>query len=64
VVTDSSKRTKWYHNPEVAEVIRNYPYLNKMWDDIEVDYYDSDIVGDWEEMKAHAPLQYAVPQTN
>lgn len=47
-VTDASRRTKWHHNPETADYIRNHPQLKKHFKHISVSYYDEDIHGDWE----------------
>lgn len=49
-VTDTSDRTIWHHNPNVANIIRNHPQLKKHYREIEVGYYDQTIVGDWEQL--------------
>ena len=51
-VTDNNKNTQWHHNSQAAELVRSHPYLNKMWSDIEISYWDEDIVGDWEQIAA------------
>ena len=51
-VTDHSKRTKWYHDPEVEEVIKKHPFIKlKADNDFNVEYYDEAIVGPWDENK-------------
>jgi hypothetical protein len=47
-VTDVTKRGKWHHNPKVAEYLRSNAWLSK-FDISDIDYYDSDIEGDWAE---------------
>lgn len=50
LITDASKGTKWNHNPNTANFIRNHPFFkNKQIDHIM--YWDEDVVGDWEELK-------------
>lgn len=50
-VTDYSRNTKWHENPQAANFIRNHPYMRKMFgDNIDIDYYNDAIVGDWEEL--------------
>jgi hypothetical protein len=51
MVTDYTKNTSWYHNPDTANYIRNSSYLsNKKIRNIEISYFDEDIVGNWEEI--------------
>ncbi len=49
VVTDASNNTIWRHSPAVKTAIVNHPHMNRLFDQIEVRYYDEDVVGDWEE---------------
>lgn len=49
-VTDSSKGTKWHHNPNAAKAIKSHRHMNKLFKKINVSYYDDAIVGDWEEL--------------
>ena len=49
VVTDSSKRTNWHHNPDVADAIRNHPHLGSQFNIEDISYYDEAIVGSWHE---------------
>lgn len=48
LITDASSITPYHHNPEVREIIENNPWM-KRFSDIVIEYYDSAIVGDWEE---------------
>lgn len=49
-ITDSTKGTKWHHNPNVAEWIRLRPvwWINPK--NITISYYDEAIVGKWEDL--------------
>lgn len=47
-VTDASNNTIWRHSPNVKPAIMNHPHMNRLFDQIEVRYYDEDVVGDWE----------------
>lgn len=48
LVTDNSTSTKWNHNPNTENYIRNHPFFkNKVKD---VMYYDQNIVGDWSQL--------------
>lgn len=50
VVTDFVKLgSKWYHNPNLKDWIINHPGWNTKAK-IEVDYFDSAIVGDWADL--------------
>lgn len=49
-VTDSTKGTKWFHNPNVAGWIRSRPVWWSNPDDIVVSYFDEAEVGEWEDM--------------
>ncbi len=49
-VTDSTKGTKWHHNPNVADWIRARPFWWINPADIVISYYDEDEVGEWEDM--------------
>ena len=47
MITDNTTHTPLWHNPDIwMSVVRN-DYLSKTFRTIEVDYYDSNIVGDW-----------------
>ena len=48
IVTSHSSGTDWHHNHETANAIRSSGYMSG-FSDVEVDYYDSDEVGDWEQ---------------
>lgn len=50
-VTDSAKRSPWFHNPLTANQIRRCNYLKNNFSDISVSYFDEAIVGDWEELQ-------------
>ena len=52
MVTDFSQRTIWHENRNTANVIRENPYMKRMFDQLEIGYYNEDIVGDWEEIYA------------
>ena len=51
MVTDTSKRTNWNHNPEVYDAIINHRFIRLYGEDIEgddfVSYYDEAIGGSW-----------------
>ena len=51
VVTDTSKLTKWHHNPKVYDAIINHRFIRLYGGDIEddefVSYYDEAIGGSW-----------------
>lgn len=47
LVTDNSRHTKWHHNEAVNEEIMTCGHLKKLFSDIEINYYDEDIVGPW-----------------
>jgi hypothetical protein len=49
LITDASTITPYHHNPKTKQTILNNPWMKK-FNDIEVDYYDSAIVGDWEKL--------------
>jgi hypothetical protein len=50
MVTDSIKFNKKYSDsPEVADIIKN-SYLKNLYKNISVEYYNQDIVGDWEKL--------------
>lgn len=49
-VSDATKRGKWFHNPAIGDFIRSNKFIQRKWSDIEIDYYDDAIVGDWEEL--------------
>lgn len=48
-ITDNVRKTKWWHNPEVVDAIHNCHYLNRVFADIEINYYDEDIGGRWDD---------------
>lgn len=50
-VTDSTKNSKWHHNPDLKKHIENHPQLKKHFKKVHVNYYDEDIHGPWHEMK-------------
>jgi hypothetical protein len=50
VVSDASKNTPWFHNPEVSEAIRENAFMQTNFKGISVGYFDEDIVGDWENL--------------
>ena len=51
-VSDLSKRGPWHHNPKVADAIRaNKPLKEFSHHTVDVNYYDGDIVGPWENLK-------------
>jgi hypothetical protein len=47
VVTDNNRSGPWFHNAAVADVISNNPYLKRTFPEIDISYFDEDIVGDW-----------------
>ena len=49
-VTDFTSRTKWHHNPELADWIREHPAWWMDGNYIDIGYYDEAIVGPWEEL--------------
>ena len=49
IVTDYVRKTNWYHNPETANAIKSNGYISSSFKDIEISYFDEDIVGDWED---------------
>lgn len=46
-VTDGTKNTIWHHNPMIENMIRGNRYIQKTFTNIEINYYDEAIVGDW-----------------
>jgi hypothetical protein len=50
MVTDNTDNTPLWHNPMVAEIVRDHPYLRSVFGEVTVSYYDENIVGDWEEL--------------
>jgi len=48
IVTDFSQYTDWHHHHETANAIRSNGYMSG-FSNVEVDYYDSAEVGDWEQ---------------
>jgi hypothetical protein len=46
-ITDTIKNSHLWHNPKVAEIIMNNPYIKRNFTQVEVSYYDEDIYGDW-----------------
>lgn len=49
-VTDHVQNTMWSHNAAVAAAIQNHPYMRRMFTKVTVQYYDEDIVGDWQKL--------------
>jgi hypothetical protein len=48
MITDYSKNTKWYHNPDVVNYIREESYFSGKR--VNISYFDKNIVGDWEDL--------------
>jgi 8-oxo-dGTP pyrophosphatase MutT (NUDIX family) len=66
-VTDNTRHTKWFHNPEIVGEIKHNVGLQRMFDDISIEYFDSAIYGDWDHLAddelvessgAHTPPEY------
>lgn len=51
-ITDSSRRSVWHHSPKAYDYVMSHPWLNKLFKEIEVSYYDEDIYGDWRDIDA------------
>jgi hypothetical protein len=49
-ITDNSENTPIWHSPEIHWDVMLHPYLEKMFKDIDVSYYDEDIYGDWTDL--------------
>jgi hypothetical protein len=47
VVTDNTRNTSWWHDGNVAAVIEDHPFMLRNFKSVEIDFYDSDVVGDW-----------------
>jgi hypothetical protein len=47
IVTDNMKGTPLYHTGEAETIIQDCAFVQKAFRSVNVDYYDSDIVGDW-----------------
>jgi hypothetical protein len=47
VITDNSRNSPWWHSGEVIEVIETNNYLKRNFTNIEIGFYDEDIVGPW-----------------
>lgn len=47
-VTDASEKSKFFHDSRVSTIIRSNPWMRKRFSEIDVEYYDHDIVGDWD----------------
>ena len=50
IVTDNTRDTPWWHNGDVADAIEENPFIVKNFKYLEIEYYDSDIVGDWKSL--------------
>ena len=50
IVTDNTRNTVWWHNGDVADEIIAHPYIRRNFIDVELSFYDEDIVGDWREL--------------
>lgn len=48
-VTDNTRNTKWFHNPNTEEYIRSNTYLKKL-KIANVSFFDEDIFGSWNDM--------------
>lgn len=53
LVTDFTKKSQWFHNPELADWIKNHSYIQSLADEdyIEISYFDEDVYGDWEDIE-------------
>ena len=51
-VTDATRHTSWFHNPEIADALMNSQALRRALGapPTEVTYFDEDVVGPWHEM--------------
>ena len=53
-VTDASKYTKWYRQPETWNYIQNHPFF-KFRNIEDISYWDEDINGKWDDSKDEGP---------
>jgi|GEM_PF-4260096 len=53
LVTDFTKKSQWFHNPNLADWIKDHPYIQSLADEgyIDISYFDEDIYGDWENLE-------------
>ncbi len=49
VITDNSDNTMWDHNGDVVEAVMACGYLTSHFRSIDVEFYDQDIMGRWDE---------------
>ncbi len=54
-VTDNVRHTRWFHNPEVADAIYQNPWIARLFNEIEIDYFDDGIWGDWANLQDEEP---------
>jgi hypothetical protein len=47
MVTDASRNTRWHHNGEVYDAVKNHPYIKHLFKKVSVVGYDEDIEGKW-----------------
>lgn len=53
-VSDWTRRSSWFHNPEIVPYIMNHPALKLVRDrgpEFEIGFFDENIVGRWDELK-------------
>lgn len=46
-VTDNSRNSPWWHNPEVVSAIQECAFVKRNFEDVEVSFYDEAIEGSW-----------------
>ena len=56
MVTDITRRTKWYHNPEIVDEIKSNSGLNRMFDHVSIEYFDEAIYGAWDDLADHGDI--------
>jgi hypothetical protein len=50
MVTDETRYTKWFHDPRIKEFIMNNTYLNRLGISDDIEYFDDNLFGCWEDL--------------